>query len=101
MKLSQILIEAGVTPDDLHLDCKFIAQDARNYFVDEYISFPKIILVTYSMDNSIMDSELYLGVNDLAHDWQTPLSREQFIADYDTHLTIQMNQDQWYSDLIR
>jgi len=49
MNLSQILINAGVTPDDLHSDCRFIAQDnnGRNdiYFYD---NFPKL-RIAYSV----------------------------------------------------
>jgi hypothetical protein len=94
MNLSQILIEAGVTPDDLNRDCKFIAQDGgENRILSEYSDIPNI-----SKNNAWFSEECYLCENlprvvGMASDWKTPLSREQFIADYATHLTIQMNQD--------
>jgi hypothetical protein len=99
MNLSQILIEAGVTPDDLHTDCKFIAQDGDEY-IFQYSGHPFFVDHVEFYANSGCIEEVDVIV-ELSEDWQTPLSREQFIADYDTHLTIQMNQDQWYSDLIR
>lgn len=87
MKLSQILIEAGVTPSDLLYECKFIRQfnnDSREFYF-----YSKHCGDGYTAYRSNLA---------LAEDWQNPLSREQFIADYATHLTIQMNQEQYDED---
>lgn len=84
MKLAQILIEAGVTPDDLHPDCKFIAQDGDEcifqysgdpFFVD-YFEF-------YSNYGCIEEVDVIV---ELSEDWQTPLSREDFVAAYEEHV---------------
>lgn len=87
MKLSKILIKAGVTPDDLHPDCKFIAQDG-NMLLCEYAEYPKISVdIGYFTICDLLDSKegIPLFARSLASDWRTPLSIEQFIADYEAH----------------
>lgn len=86
MNLSQILIEAGVTPDDLHLDCKFIAQDGDDGLLAEYSKMPllskhkKMWLIDF-----MGDSQSLPCIPVISEDWQTPLSRDQFTADYEAH----------------
>jgi hypothetical protein len=86
MNLSQILIEAGVTPGDLSDDCQFIAQD-NDGLLASYEKTP----VLYKLFDGGWDTH-FLCANSkiplrlaLSSDWQTPLSREQFIADYEAH----------------
>ena len=89
MKLAQILIQAGVTPIDLHPDCKFIAQDGGmgifSGLVYEYENIPKMC---FTLKNLWLVEGIIGNISnifDLSDDWQTPLSREQFIADYEAH----------------
>lgn len=73
MKLSQILIEAGVTPGiDAYYNfiCQFNNDSHEVYFYIEHC----VDGFTFHRKNI-----------PLAEDWQTPLSREQFIADYEAH----------------
>jgi hypothetical protein len=87
MKLSQILIEAGVTPDDLHPDCRFIVQHG-DMLLCEYAEYPKLSIdIGCFTSCDLLDSKEWLPVfaRPLASDWQTTLSREQFIADYEAH----------------
>ena len=86
MNLSQILIEYGVTPDDLHPDCKFIAQDGDDCLLVEYVKKPELMIncLVYSWVGMAPRMMMPCVVN-LADDWKTPLSREQFIADYEAH----------------
>jgi hypothetical protein len=84
MKLYQILIEAGVTPDDLHPDCKFIAQDGDDGLVSEYKDKPRIFALIWQLNSLIRNSKIFREFK-VSDDWQTPLSREQFTADYEAH----------------
>lgn len=88
MKLVQILIESGIIPDDLHPDCEFIAQDS-NYRHDIYFYdvLPKL-RITYGIyclggihSQHVSNKDLFL-----AEDWQTPLSRTDFVAAYEEHV---------------
>jgi hypothetical protein len=87
MKLAQILIEAGVNPDDLHPDCKFIAQDGDDGLVSQFKDEPFIVLgAFYEAEYEIFGSDLLNKYYDLiAEDWQTTLSRANFIAAYEAH----------------
>lgn len=89
MKLSKILIDAGVTPSDLHADCKFIAQDGGigifSGLVYEYENIPKMCFI---LKNLWLLEGIIGNISNifyLSDDWKTPLSREQFIADYEAH----------------
>ena len=73
MKLSKILIEAGVTPDYLHPDCKFIAQDG-DICVFSYEEYPFFVNYFDFYANSGVIEEV-VGIVELSDDWQTPLSR--------------------------
>lgn len=84
MKLSQILIEAGVTPSDLHLDCKFIAQDGDDGLVAEYKDSPRLRGLIWNIHSIIGASKIFSRFKE-SQDWQTSLPREQFIADYEAH----------------
>lgn len=84
MKLSQILIEAGVTPDWLVTGCLFIAQEKKDGFTCQYSDKPELAGDSYKRNNIIRDCFGGYLFN-LAEDWQTPLSFEQFIADYEAH----------------
>ncbi len=91
MKLADILIEAGIKPEDLHPKCKFIAQDGDNNVVIEYEVRPRLFSKVSYYD---CEYQIYYsgGVNksySLADDWQTPLSREDFIAAYNSHHKIE------------
>jgi len=96
MKLSQILINSGVTPEDLHPECKFIAQDGDDEYrvLSQYSDIPDL-----SKDKSWFSGGSYLcedlpDVIDLASDWRTPLSREQFTADYAAHVAAKLGKEQ-------
>jgi|LakMenE01Jun11ns_1017448.scaffolds.fasta_scaffold9804376_2 hypothetical protein len=87
MNLSQILIKSGVTPNHLHPDCKFIAQDGDDGILAEYSKMPllskhhkKMWLIDFMVPNQSLP---YIPV--ISEDWQTPLSREQFTADYEEY----------------
>ena len=86
MTLSEILIAAGVTPDDLHPDCKFIAQDWDG-LTEEFLCKPLPFIGNndwWAVDSRIKNSANF-GEIELASDLETPLSREQFTADYAAH----------------
>ncbi|ACG60373.1 hypothetical protein phiPLPE_51 [Iodobacter phage PhiPLPE] len=99
MKLSQILIEAGVTPSGLHPDCKFIAQDKTTWHVYYYSSKPILDIYEWirSKDNCkyvyFKGDKIFLKLTIIADDWQTPLSREQFIADYGEYVNEKSSPD--------
>lgn len=85
MKLAQILIEAGVTPDDLPPDCMFIAQDGEGpvFYYDMKPLYFNIGYAEFYTSCGLL-SEIKLNLT-TASDQKTPLSREQFIADYEAH----------------
>jgi hypothetical protein len=82
MNLSQILIEAGVTPDCFRANYKFAYQDNVGRL---NVSTTKPIGI-FNGDWMHTDKDAdCVGLFPRANDWQTPLSLEQFIADYETH----------------
>lgn len=86
MTLSQILIEAGVTPDDLHADCMFIAHDAYG-LCSQYKRHPVMHNLNefmWSVSGIVGEKYIWLELEP-SQDWQTPLSREQFISDYEEY----------------
>lgn len=87
MKLYEILIETGVTPDDLHHDCKFIAQDGYDGLVSQYEGMPVLFGERnyYGSKYELHDIGRLDDYFELGEDWQTPLSREDFIAAYEAH----------------
>lgn len=81
MKLSQILIEAGVTPSDF-ANYKSVSQDNVGR-LNLSTTKPCEIFNGYWM-HADKDADC-VGFLPRAEDWQTPLSRAQFIADYEEH----------------
>lgn len=78
MKLSKILIEAGVTPSDLHPDSYILTIELNNIYVIEYTRICGRVCKLYQDKFT-------------PNDWQTPLSREQLIADYEAHYAVTNN----------
>lgn len=73
-----------MTPSDLHPDCEFITQDGDDGLVSEYENKPCLIAFIWQIHSMIGASKIFRKFK-VSEDWQTPLSREQFIADYEAH----------------
>lgn len=83
MKLSQILIEAGLTPYNLDPTCRFIAQDGDDGFCAEHTNMPERAILSVCWDSFNRCKTLpLLSWSEVAEDWRYPLFRDQFIADY-------------------
>jgi len=86
MTLSEILIATGVTPDDLHPDCRFIAQDHDSEFASQFKALPMPSFpneMAWAIREILWSHSFMVGSN--ASDWKIPLSVKQFAADFAAH----------------
>lgn len=83
MTLSKILIEAGVSPSEFRANYKFASQ----YNVGRLnVSTTKPCGI-FNGDWMHADKDAdCVGFFPRAEDWKTPLSREQFVADYEEYV---------------